>query len=132
MLVAPAQIWRLAHPAGTHRESGFLGRSVGVRGERGKLLLQVLLAARRAHGVAGLGAIAHQLLELGSTVFAQVFENRHGYSKRANAILSTQARTSLGSAEKLFTRIENASMPRSPRSAYPDKATERASVPVLA
>ena len=54
------------------------------------------------------------------------------HSTSAKAILSTQARTSAAGAAKLFTRMENASRPLDLLPAYPESATDRASVPVLA
>jgi hypothetical protein len=85
--------------------------AVSRSGKSRKLLGEMILAAGRAQH---LRAVAYQLFELRSAVLTQVFKDRHSkiYSTRANAILSTQASTSLAGAVKLLTMIENASQPR--------------------
>lgn len=67
-----------ALPAWARRHIGGRGPAIAsVRGKSGKLLLQMLLTARRALDARGVDRAADQLFKLRPTVFATVFINRH-------------------------------------------------------
>jgi hypothetical protein len=66
-----------APPARTDRHLGTLRRSISVRRERGKFLVEVALAARRALELCAVAGAPHKLLKLGSTILAFVFVDRH-------------------------------------------------------
>src|SRR5271165_1121433 len=82
----------------------------GMGGKGGELRLEMSLTAGRASNAF---SISHQLFELGTTVFAEVFVNRHGsylpvYCIRASPASSRNFEINRVSAPKLLMRMLNA------------------------
>lgn len=73
-LVAAADVGLAAHARAAATHAGFGSGTIGFGGEGGELLFQMLLSAA---GAGDGDAVADELLELGSTVFTNVLENRH-------------------------------------------------------
>jgi hypothetical protein len=65
-----------------------------MRGERRKLLGQMLFPARGAQQVGRVGGAAQQFFKRGSAIVAAVFEDGHFYSTSKLQILSIAARIS--------------------------------------
>jgi hypothetical protein len=61
---------------------------VGARGESREFLLEVFLAAGRAHERVRVGGAADQFLELGPAIGTKVFEDRHGVKSPYSNIIS--------------------------------------------
>ena len=74
-LISAAEIGRAAHAAGAGWKLRRLGLSIRMGGERGKRRGQVRLAALRAF--VGCLIASDQLLELGSTIVANIFKDGH-------------------------------------------------------
>src|SRR5437667_2600307 len=93
----------------------------------------MILPAGRAHHL--ISGPAYQFLKFGSAVFATVFVDRHVgvlYSMSLNPMVSRKPEISREVARLLLTMIENATVPCSADSAYPDMARTWLRLPVFA
>ena len=103
-LVAPAQVRRLAHPAGAGRKLGTLRLTIRMRRECRKRSGQMRLPAARAGN--RVSVAAHQFLELVSAVVTDIFVNRHFSMAPENgvsSILSHRLRAALTQARSCTT-----------------------------